>query len=323
MTVETGKGAIDYPIAPTSPRNLKRNTLAKKRGRAGLWFVMPWIVGFFLWYAIPMVASLWFSFTDFNLVSDEPTQFIGIDNWKRLFTDPAVRQSAWVTIKFGALALPVAILFPMTLAYLLVSKALRARETFRALFFMPSIIPFVAAVLIFGGIMNGQIGWVNKMLAVVGIDGPSWFLDEFWVYPSLVFIGLWGVGNAMIIFIASMNSVPSSLYDAAKIDGASEWQVFRHVTFPIITPIIFYNLVIALIGIFNYFLVPFVLNNGSGDPNGQTLFYALYFFRQGFQFFNMGYAATLAWALFVVAVVVTGLLFWSARYWVHYEYEGG
>ncbi len=283
---------------------------------------MPWIVGFLLWYAIPMGASLWFSFTDFDLVSKEPTQFVGLENWQRLFTDPAVRQSAMNTIRFGALALPVAIFFPMALAYLLVNRALRAREGFRALFFMPSIIPFVAAVLIFGGIMNGQIGWVNKILAIFGIEGPSWFSDEFWVYPSLVFIGLWGVGNAMIIFIAAMNAVPTSLYDASRIDGASEWQLFRHVTFPIITPVIFYNLVIALIGIFNYFLVPFVLNNGSGDPNGRTLFYALYFFRQGFQFFNMSYAATLAWALFVVALVITGVLFWSAKYWVHYEYEG-
>ena len=321
MTVETGEGAIGQPIAPTSPKAL-RSGLAKARGRVGLWFVMPWVVGFFLWYAIPMVASLWFSFTDFDLVSNEPTEFIGLDNWTRLFSDPSVARSAWVTIKFGAIALPVAILFPMFIAYLLVSQSLKAREAFRALFFMPSIIPFVAAVLIFGGIMNGQIGWVNKMLSVVGIDGPSWFLDQFWVYPSLVFIGLWGVGNAMIIFIAAMNSVPSSLYDAARIDGASQWQMFRHVTFPIITPIIFYNLVIALIGIFNYFLVPFVLNNGSGDPGGATLFYALYFFRQGFQFFDMGYAATIAWALFVAAVVVTGVLFWSAKYWVHYEYEG-
>jgi len=320
VTIDTGEGAIDHPIAPTSPKALTSG-LARARGRAGLWFVMPWIVGFLLWYAIPMVASLWFSFTDFDLVSNDPTEFIWFDNWRRLFTDPAVRQSAWVTIKFGALALPVAVLFPMALAYLLVTRSLKARETFRALFFMPSIIPFVAAVLIFGGIMNGQIGWVNKMLSVVGINGPTWFTNEFWVYPSLVFIGLWGVGNAMIIFIASMNSVPSSLYDAARIDGASEWQMFRHVTFPVITPIIFYNLVIALIGIFNYFLVPFVLNNGSGDPNGSTLFYALYFFRQGFQFFDMGYAATLAWALFIVAVAITGLLFWSAKYWVHYEFE--
>jgi multiple sugar transport system permease protein len=320
MSVITDKGAAGEPAAPFKLKH--RNSLRRRRGRAGLWFVMPWIVGFFLWYAIPMFASLWFSFTDFNLVSGEPAQFVGLQNWEKLLVDPDVRQSAWVTFKFGVIALPVAILFPMAIAYLLVTKSLRGREGFRALFFLPSIIPFVATVLIFGGIMNGQIGWVNKMLSVVGIDGPEWFLDETWVYPSLVFIGLWGVGNAMLIFIAAMKGVPSTLYDAARIDGAGEWQSFRHVTLPFITPIIFYNLVIALIGIFNYFLVPFVLNNGSGDPGGATLFYSLYFFRVGFQFFDMAYAATLAWALFVVAVVITGLLFWSAKFWVHYEFEG-
>ncbi|HSJ83050.1 MAG TPA: sugar ABC transporter permease [Acidimicrobiia bacterium] len=313
----TGKGAAEHPAAPFL---LAKKSLAKRRGRAGLWFVMPWIVGFFLWYAIPMLASLWFSFTDFNLVSNKPTEFVGLRNWAKLFSDPEVRASVLVTVRFGLIALPVAVLFPMGLAYLLVNKNLKVRETFRALFFMPSIIPFVAAVLIFGGVMNSQIGWVNKILDLVGIDGPRWFLDKTYVYPALVFIGLWGVGNAMIIFIASMNSVPSTLYDAAKIDGASEWQSFRHVTLPLISPIIFYNLVIALIGLFNYFVVPFVLYNGSGDPGGATNFYALYFFRVGFQFFNMGYAATLAWALFVAAIAITGLLFWSAKYWVHYEY---
>jgi multiple sugar transport system permease protein len=283
---------------------------------------MPWVIGFFLWYAIPMGASLYFSFTDFDLVSAEPVQLIGLDNWQKLLVDPEVRNSALVTLKFGAFALPFAIIVPMGLAYLLVSKNLRWRQGFRTLFFMPSIIPFVAAVLIFGGVMNGQIGWVNKILGLVGIDGPEWFLDRTWIYPSLVFIGLWGVGNAMIIFIASMNSVPATLYDAAKIDGASEWQSFRHITIPVISPIIFYNLVIALIGLFNYFLVPFVLNNGSGAPGGATNFYALNFFKVGFQFFDMGYAATLAWALFIAAVAITGLLFWSAKFWVHYEYSG-
>lgn len=319
--MQTGEGAIGgHPVTLAGHRRL--GGLARRRGRVGLWFVLPWILGFLLWYAVPMVASLWFSFTDFSLVSNRPIEFIGLDNWRRLFADPAVRQSVLVTLKFGALALPVAVLFPMALARLLISKGMRGRETFRALFYMPSIIPFVAAVLIFGGIMNGRVGWINQALGLVGIEGPNWFSDQTWVYPSLVFIGLWGVGNAMIIFIAAMNSVPSSLYDSARIDGASEWQIFRFVTLPVITPVIFYNLVIALIGIFNYFLVPFVLNNGSGDPGGATLFYALYFFRQGFQFFDMGYAATLAWALFAAALLVTGLLFWSAKYWVHYEYEG-
>ena len=287
----------------------------------GLLLVMPWIVGFFLWYAIPMAASLWFSFTDFNLVSDEPTQFVGLENWQRLIQDPEVHNSALVTLKYGLLALPVGLLLPMGVAYLLVTKSLRARESFRALFFLPSIIPFVAAVLIFGGMLNPQTGWVNRFLSMFGIQGPNWLLDTFWVYPSLVFIGIWGIGNAMLIFIASMNSVSSSLYDAAKIDGASEWQAFRHVTLPTISPIIFYNLIILLIGLFNYVLVPFVLNNGSGAPAGATNFYALYFFKVGFQFFDMGYAATLAWGLFVAAMLITALVFWSAKYWVYYEYE--
>lgn len=310
------------PTPGNQRRNRKASDLSKRRGRAGIIFVMPWIVGFFLWFLIPMIASLWFSFTDFSLVSDEGINFIGLDNWRKLFTDPEVANSAMVTLKFSLYALPFAIFFPMILAYIMVSKSLRWKEGFRALFYMPSIIPFVAAVLIFGGIMNGQTGWVNRFLAIFGIDGPSWFLDPTWVYPALVFIGLWGVGNAMLIFIASMNSVPGSLYDAARVDGASQLRMFWHVTLPVISPIIFYNLVLALIGLFNYFLVPFVLNNGSGAPAGATNFYALYFYKVGFQFFDMGYAATLAWALFIVAMIITALVFWSAKYWVYYEFKG-
>ncbi len=318
------RGATAAAAAP-SPANDKRrkvSTLHKRRGRAGLWFVSPWIIGFLLFFLIPMIASLWFSFTDFSLVSDDGIHFIGLDNWRRLFSDPEVHNSAWVTIKFGLFALPFGMFFPLLLAYLLVSQSLKGKEGFRALYYMPSIIPFVAAVLIFGGIMNGQTGWLNRFLNIFGIDGPSWFLDPFWVYPALVFIGLWGVGNAMLIFIASMNSVSSSLYDAAKVDGASQIRLFWHITLPVISPIIFYNLIILLIGLFNYFLVPFVLNNGSGAPGGATNFYALYFYKVGFQFFDMGYAATLAWALFVAALIITGLVFWSAKYWVYYEFKG-
>ena len=282
---------------------------------------MPWIAGFFLWTAIPMVASLYFSFTDFNLVSGEPPNWSGLANWSKLLSDPTVRSSAMTTLIFGLVSFPFAIVVPLGLGYLLTSKNLRGRNTFRLFFYMPSVIPFVAAVLLFNGIMNGQTGWLNRILGVVGIDGPNWFLDEVWVYPALTFIGLWGVGNAMIIFIASMNSVPGSLYDAATIDGATQRQMFRHVTLPLISPVIFYNMVIALIGLFNYFLVPFVLNGGSGEPDGRTLFYPIYFFRTGFRLFDMGYAATLAWALFVVAIVITGVLFWSAKYWVHYEFS--
>lgn len=320
MALTTTGGAASA-ASPNTSRPRAKSALATRQGRIGLAYAAPWIIGFILWYLVPMVASLWFSFTDFDLVSGEPPQFTGLDNWAKLFADPELRASALVTLRFGAISLPFAIGVPIGLAYLLVSRNLRFKATFRLLFFMPSVIPFVAATLLFGGILNGQTGWVNRMLALVGISGPNWFQDETWVYPALMFIGLWGVGNAMIIFIASMSSVPASLYDAATIDGAGQFALFRHVTLPMISPVIFYNVVIALIGLFNYFLAPFVLTNGSGEPNGRTLFYPMYFFRVGFRLFDMGYAAAIAWALFVVAILITGALFWSARYWVHYEFE--
>lgn len=282
---------------------------------------MPWIVGFFLWYALPMAASLWFSFTDFNLVSPEPTSFVGLDNWRRLFSDPSVRSSALVTAKFGLLFLPLSVVFPLFLAYLLTAKHLWGKSFFRTMFYLPSIVPFVAAVLLFSGMFNGQTGWVNQALGALGLPQPDWLNSTLWIYPTLTFISMWGIGNAMIIFIAGMNSVPGDLYDAARCDGASSFQTFRHVTLPILSPVTFYNIVIALIALFQYFLVPFVLKNGSGEPAGETLFYSLYFFRVLFRLQDMGYAAAIAWGLFFVGVVVTGLLFWSAKYWVHYEYR--
>lgn len=300
---------------PTPPSQLRR-----REGRQGIWFVMPWILGFVLWYALPMAASLWFSFTDFNLVSGEPMQFIGLENWRKLASDPLVRSSAWVTVKFAVLFLPLSVLFPLLLAYLLTAKHLWGKSFYRTMFYLPSIVPFVAAVLLFSGMFNGQTGWVNRFLGTVALPQPDWLNSTLWIYPTLALIGLWGVGNAMIIFIAGMNSVPHDLYDAARVDGASNLQTFRHVTLPILSPVTFYNVVIALIGLFQYFLVPFVLKNGSGEPAGQTLFYSLYFFRVLFRLQDMGYAAAIAWGLFFAGVVITGALFWSAKYWVHYEY---
>ena len=294
--------------------------MRRRQGRVGLIFVSPWVIGFVLLTALPMAASLWFSFTDFNLTSGEPTQFVGLRNWRRLVNDPLVASSTWVTIKFGLIALPATLVVPLGFAYVLTSKHLWGRSIFRTLFYMPSVIPFVAAVLLFNGVLNSQTGWANRALGAVGITGPNWLNSEVWIYPTLTLIALWGIGNAMIIFIAGINSVPTDLYDAAEVDGASAFQMFRHITIPMISPVLFYNVVVALIALFQYFLVPFVLKNGSGDPAGQTFFYSLYFFRMLFRLQDMGYAATLAWGLFLAGLLVTGVLFWSAKYWVHYEF---
>ncbi|HUG83855.1 MAG TPA: sugar ABC transporter permease [Euzebya sp.] len=286
----------------------------------GLFFVSPWIIGFVLLTALPMAASLWFSLTDFSLASAEPTSFVGLRNWRRLWRDPLVASSTWVTIKFGLIALPATLLVPLGFAYVLTSKHLWGRSIFRTLFYMPSVIPFVAAVLLFNGVLNSQTGWANRALSTVGVQGPNWLNSTVWIYPTLTLIALWGIGNAMIICIAGINSVPTDLYDAAEVDGASSLQMFRHITVPMISPVLFYNVVIALIGLFQYFLVPFVMKDGSGDPAGQTFFYSLYFFRTLFRLQDMGYAATLAWMLFVAGLLITGVLFWSAKYWVHYEF---
>lgn len=286
-------------------------------------FVSPWLIGLAAFYVIPIVASLAMSFTDYRLVDnvDTGTQFVGLDNWRQLFRDPAVADSALVTLKFAVLFLPTVLLVPLALAYLLTATHLWGKPIFRTLFFLPAIVPFVAGTLVWRGYLNDTTGWFNRLLGVVGINAPDWLSDQTWVLPALDLIALWGIGNAIIIYMAALRSVPTDLYEAATIDGAGSWRLFRDVTWPLISPVTFYNLVIALVALGHYFLVPFVLTEGSGKPNNATLFYTMYFYRQTFAFHNGGYGAAMAWAMLVVILGATALLFRSARYWVHYQYE--
>lgn len=195
----------------------------------------------------------------------------------------------------------------------------------RSLFYMPYIIPFVAAIFVWGGMLNPETGWINRSLVAMGMPResvPGWANDVDWVYPAYVILGIWGIGNAMLIMLAGLQGVPTSLYDAAKVDGANFWQSFRNVTFPMISPVIFFNLVLAIVGLFQYFLVPLVVNNGTGRPGGATMFYNLYLYKTFFVFQNMSYGSAMAWLLFVVILIVTVLLFRTARYWVYYAGEG-
>jgi ABC-type sugar transport system permease subunit len=167
-------------------------------------------------------------------------------------------------------------------------------------------------------VLNSETGWFNRLLGEFGIAGPNWLFSVEWIYPALAIIGLWGVGNAMLITLSSMQGVPTELYEAARVDGASGWQRFRKITVPMISPVIFYNLVLSVIGLFRYFEVPFILKEGSGDPGNSTLFFNIHLYKTAFTFKDMAYGSTLAWLLFVIAFSVTLLLFWSARYWVYY-----
>ncbi|WP_200308624.1 carbohydrate ABC transporter permease [Streptomyces adelaidensis] len=295
----------------------------KSERRNGLLFVSPWLLGLLLFYIGPMIATLVMSFTDYHYVSESGagTRFVGLDNWSRLFNDPMVAHSAFVTLKFALLFVPLSVLLPLALAYLMTARGLWARGFFRAAFFLPAIVPGVSALFVWQGFLNGDDGWLNRMLGVIGISGPNWLGDTTWVLPGYALIATWGVGNTMLIFTSALNGVPRELYEAATIDGAGPWYLFRHVTLPMISPMTFYNLVLTLVALGQYFVVPFVLTKGTGDPGGSGMFYTMYFYRETFRFYDAGYGSALAWMMFAAIMAATGLLFWSQRFWVHYAYE--
>jgi multiple sugar transport system permease protein len=311
-------------------RNLQ--PLARREFRSGLFFLSPWIIGFLAFTVIPMLATLYFSFLNLGITDGifSKPDFAGFANYARLLKDPQVWStgstpgSFWVTIRYGLLALPVGIFLPLGLALLMNNQNLKGQMTFRTLFYMPYIVPFVAAIFLWNGMLNPESGWINRALMFLGVPKesvPTWANDIHWVYPAYVILGVWGIGNAMLIMLAGLQAVPTELYDAAKVDGATGWTTFWNVTFPMISPVVFYNVVLSIVGLFQYFLVPLVVNNGTGRPGGATYFYNLYLFKTFFVFQDMSYGATLAWFLFVVILIVTLFLFGTAKYWVYYAGE--
>ena len=296
--------------------------LARREALWGLTFISPWIVGFLLFTLIPMIATLGFTFSNITLTQEEPLQVVGLKNYQHLLRDSQTGASLGVNVKFSLIALPVGLILPLALAILLNSKYLKARGVFRTLFYMPYVVPFVAGVFAWGGMLNPTSGWVNEGLRALGMQNPpNWLEDPRWVYPGLVVLELWGIGSGMVINLAGLQGIPSELYDAAKVDGAGWWASLFNITLPMMSPVIFYTLTLSVVGVFQYFLVPLVLNNGTGRPGGATMFFNLYLYKTFFTFQNMSYGATLAWLLFIVILAATGVLFWSAKYWVFYAGE--
>lgn len=310
---------------PIASKRQQTSSLLRYRQRWGLIFISPWIIGFLLFYFLPMIASFGFSLLNFNLANPDQISFIGGANWQRaLVQDPEVLSSFRKTFTFAAISLPAGMLFSLFLAILLNSKHVKGKVLMRTLFYAPIMIPGVAATLIWSGVLNEQTGWVNMLLQnifgiqAVGTEGIRWLQDPRLIYYTYTMMGFWGVGNAMIIMLAGLQNVPTELYEAAEIDGAGYFQRLFRITLPMISPVIFYNLIIGVIGLMQYFLVPFVLNGGDGSPQGMTRFIAVWFYKQSFSFFNMGYGATIAWLIFIVGIVLAVVLFGTARYWVYY-----
>ncbi len=302
------------------PRRQPRfSGLAWRRARWGYVFILPWIIGFVAFTAFPMVATLVFTFTNINLAQAEPLQFVGLRNYGTLLSDQRTWDSLAVTLKFGLLALPVAVCLPFAVAILLHSRHLRAAGLFRVLFFLPYVVPFVAGVFIWQGMLNPDTGWIDGVLRLIGIEHPpDWLQDPTWIYAGLVIMGLWGIGAGIIVYLAGLKGIPSDLYEAARIDGAGAVASLRHITIPMMSPVIFYTVVLGVVEVLQYFLVPLVLKNGTGEPGGTTNFFNLYLYQNFFTFQNMSYGATLAWLLFAITLILTLVLFRSARRWVFY-----
>ena len=315
---ERSQGVSLVPVpAPARSRWPIEMNLDRREAAWGFVFIAPWIFGFVVFSLLPMAASFLFSLTDFDPRYPDSIHFIGLANYDRMLHDPLVGNALLVTLKFAAITLPGSLVFALVAALLVNNKRLLGRNIFRTLFYMPYQIPLVASTIIWLGVLNLHNGWLNYALGAVGVQGPDWLNSSTWVYPGLALMGLWGIGNMMLIFLAGLQGVPTELYEAARVDGAGSWSQFRNVTLPMISPVLFYNLIIGLIATFQYFTQAFVLTNGRGDPNNATLFFNLELYREGWKYYNMGYAATLAWLMFVIVLAITIVLFRTSKLWVY------
>ena len=312
----------DSPLAlPATPRTRRSRWTLRPSTREAIWgfiFIGPWLIGLALFVAGPIVASLVMSLTNFDMLHAGETRFVGLDNYIQLTKDPLVAQSLVATFKFALIVIPVTMLASLGFALLLNHPHLPAKGALRTLVYMPIMIPLVASTIVWTGFLNTETGWLNKAIGSFGVTPPDWFNSEVWVYPALTLMGLWAIGNFMIINIAGLQSVPTELYEAARIDGAGAWTQLRRVTIPLMSPVLLYNLVIVLIATFQYFTQAYTLTNGQGNPNNATLFINLELFREAFVFSRMGYGAAIAWLLFGIVLLLTLALFAFARKRVYY-----
>ena len=281
----------------------------------GYAFIAPWLIGFAAFTVWPFVASLYLSFCRYDVIS--PPRWIGLGNYHELFVHDALFwRSLANTLAYAAAAVPLGIATAFALA-LLLNLRLRGIAVYRTVFVLPHVVPAVATSVVFLWVLNPQIGLINAILAQVGIHGPAWLQDPDWAMPTLVLMSVWGIGGALITYLAGLKDIPIALYEAARVDGANAFQRARHITVPMMTPVIFFNLVMGVIGAFQYFTQAYIMTQGG--PEDSTLFYALYLFYRAWRYLDMGYASAMAWILFVVVVAVTLALFATQRRWVHYE----
>jgi multiple sugar transport system permease protein len=282
-----------------------------------LWFylfIAPWLIGFLVFTAGPMVASIVISFMRWELLL--PPVFVGLENWTHIAEDSLFWQSLKVTTLYTIFNVPITLVSAFLLA-LLMNSNVRGITFFRTLYYLPSLVSGVAVAMLWIWLLNPEFGLINWGLSLVGIDGPQWIFSQTWVLPSFILMNLWGVGGAMVIYLAGLQSIPTELYEAAAIDGAGWWSKLISVTIPMVSPVILFNLIIGMINSFQVFTQAYVMT--SGGPGNASLFFVLYLYRNAFQYFQMGYASVLAWVLFAIIAFFTYLVFRTSRDRVFYQ----
>ncbi len=293
---------------------MTRAGMRRREALDGYLFIAPWLIGFVVFVAGPMVGALTLSFMSWDLFSSP--EWVGLANYRQLADDPLVLKSLENTAFYTFLSVPINLVVAL-MAAMLLNTQVRGVALFRTAFYLPSVMPVVANAVLWFWVLNPEVGIANALLRRLGLPESQWLYGVASAKPTFIMMGLWGVGNTMIIFLAGLQGIPSSLYDAALIDGANAWQRFRAVTIPLLSPVILFNMVIGVIGSFQIFTSAYLLTNGG--PNNATLFSVLYLFRLGFEQFQMGYAAAFAWLIFAVILVFTLIQLKLSTRWTYYE----
>ncbi|WP_181705138.1 carbohydrate ABC transporter permease [Chthonobacter rhizosphaerae] len=316
MTSQTSSVGAAVPAGGRSaPAGRTRRAFGQTT--AGYLFLAPWLIGFFGLTLGPALASLWLSFTNYDLLQS-PT-FIGTANYVRIATaDPKFAAAMKVTFLYVILSVPLKLVFALLVA-MAFNRGIRGLPLYRAIFYLPSLLGTSVAIAVLWRQLFAADGLVNAALANFGIIGPSWISNPNYSLYTLVVLSVWQFGSPMIIFLAGLRQIPTDMYEAASLDGASRTRQFFKITLPLLTPVIFFNFVIQTIDAFKAFTPAFIISEGTGGPINSTLFYTLYLYQEAFGFFRMGYASALAWILVIIIAIFTAFSFLSARYWVHYD----
>jgi multiple sugar transport system permease protein len=317
MSVVSELSNIKVAKARTAEDRRAPRQAAGRDNKAGYLFLLPWLIGLFVITIGPLIASLYLSFTEYSLI--EPPQWIGVQNFTRMLSDARLHNALRVTFTYVVVSVPLQLALALAIAIML-DRGMRGLAFYRSVFYLPSMLGSSVAIALLWRQIFGTDGLINQILRVFGVDAHTgWISDPKYALGTIILLHVWTFGSPMVIFLAGLRQIPTMYYEAAAVDGAPRWRRFTKITLPLLSPIIFFNLVLQIIGSFQAFTQAFVVSNGTGGPSDSTLFYTLYLYQRGFGEFEMGYAAAMAWLLVIIVGALTAINFYAAKYWVFYD----